>query len=40
MILKGVSIGKNCVVGGSVVAKSFPDNCVIGGNPARVVKRL
>ena len=41
MILKGVSIGKNCVVGGgSVVTKSFPDNCVIGGNPARVVKRL
>lgn len=41
MILKGVSIGKNYVVGGgSVVTKSFPDNCVIGGNPARVVKRL
>lgn len=41
MILKGVSIGKNCVMGGgSVVTKSFPDNCVIGGNPARVVKRL
>ena len=40
-ILKGVSIGKNCVVGGgSVVTKSFPDNCVIVGSPARVVKML
>lgn len=41
MIFKGVSIGKNCVVGGgSVVTKTFPDNCVICGNPAKVVKRL
>ena len=40
-ILKGVSIGKNCVVGGgSVVTKSFPQNCIIAGNPARVVGRL
>lgn len=30
-----------CVVGaGAVVAGKFEDNCVIAGNPARVIKRL
>jgi acetyltransferase-like isoleucine patch superfamily enzyme len=33
-------LGRNCVVGAnSVVRHSFPDHCVIAGNPARVVKR-
>ena len=27
-------------LGGALVTKSFPDNCVIAGNPARVVKML
>ena len=41
IILKGTVIGDNCVVGaGSVVSGQFEDNCVIAGNPARVVKRL
>lgn len=41
IILKGSEIGDNCVVGaGSVVSGKFEDNCLIGGNPARVVKRL
>lgn len=39
-ILQGTQIGKNCVVGaGSVVKGTFPDYCVIAGNPARIIKR-
>lgn len=39
LILPGVTIGRNAVVGaGSVVTKSIPDFCVAVGNPARVIK--
>lgn len=41
IILKGTVIGDNCVVGaGSVVCGQFEDNCVIAGNPARVIRKL
>jgi len=37
----GVSLGNNVVVAsGSVVTKSFGDNVVIGGNPAKIIKAL
>jgi acetyltransferase-like isoleucine patch superfamily enzyme len=41
MILKGVSIGNNSVVGaGAVVATNVPPNAVVFGNPAKVIWNL
>lgn len=40
-IMSGVTIGKNCIVGANaVVSKSFPDNCVIAGVPAKIIKQM
>lgn len=41
MILPGVTVGENAVVaGGAVVTKDVEPNTVVGGNPARLLKRL
>ncbi len=40
LILPGSNIGKNCLIGaGSVVRGQIPDNSIVMGNPACVVKR-
>ena len=39
-ILPGISLGNNVIVGaGRVVTKSFPNNVVIAGNQARIIKK-
>lgn len=39
LVLKGVTIGKNTVVGAnSVVTKSLPENVIAAGNPARAIR--
>jgi maltose O-acetyltransferase len=41
VILPGVTIGPGCVIGaGAVVTRSVPANCVVAGNPARVIQKL
>lgn len=41
IILPGVTIGKNCVIGaGAVVTKDIPDNSVAVGVPAKVIETL
>jgi len=41
VINPGVSLGNNVVIAsGAVVTKSFGDNVVIGGNPAKVLKAV
>lgn len=40
-ILPGVTIGNNVVVAaGAVVTKDVPDDCVVAGVPAKIIKRL
>lgn len=41
VIIGEIKIGNNVVIGaGSVVVKDIPDNCVVAGNPAKIIKFL
>ncbi|MES5266801.1 maltose acetyltransferase domain-containing protein [Priestia megaterium] len=41
VINPGVSIGDNVVIAsGSVVTKDVPNNVVVGGNPAKIIKKI
>jgi len=41
VINPGVSIGDNVVIAsGAVVTRDVPDNVVVGGNPARIIKEI
>lgn len=41
IITAGVTVGENSIISiGSTVFEDVPDNCVVLGNPARVVKRI
>ena len=38
ILLPGISVGSNCIVGSlSVVSSSIPDNCVYAGSPAKFI---
>lgn len=40
-ILPGTTIGNNCIVGaGALVKGIFPDNTIIAGNPAKIIKTI
>lgn len=40
-IIGDIEIGEGVIIGaGSVVVKSVPANCVVAGNPAKVIKQL
>ncbi len=40
-ILCGITIGKNALIGaGSVVTKDVPENAIVAGNPAKIIKYL
>lgn len=40
-IMKNIKIGKNSIISaGSVVIKDVPENVIVAGNPAKIVKKL
>lgn len=40
-VMSGVKIGRHCVIAaGAIVVKDVPDYCVVGGNPAKILKKF
>lgn len=40
-LLAGTQLGKQCIIGANAVVKgTYPDYCVIAGNPAKIIKRF
>ena len=40
-ILANITVGENAIVGaGSVVTKDVPANCIVGGNPAKLFRKI
>lgn len=41
LIMPGVEIGtRSIVASGSVVDKGVPSRCIVGGNPAKIIRTL
>ncbi|MDJ0632722.1 MAG: sugar O-acetyltransferase [Xenococcaceae cyanobacterium MO_188.B29] len=41
IICPGISVGSNVTIGaGSIVTKDIPNNVVVAGNPARIIKKI
>ena len=40
IIMPGITVGNHSIVAaGAVVTKDVPDNCIVGGNPAKIIKQ-
>lgn len=40
-ILCGITIGENAIIGaGSMVTKDVPANCIVAGNPAKILRNI
>lgn len=40
IVVGGINIGNNSIIGaGAVVAKDVPNNCIVVGNPSKIIKR-
>lgn len=41
MVMKGITIGdRSIVAAGAVVTKNIPEDVIVGGNPAKIIKRI